>query len=219
MDGVTILIVDDNVVIRQGLRALLDPEEWIEVAGEASTGAEAIQWLRRHSADVVLMDIRMPVIDGVEATAEIMRLRPETIVLVLTVSEEPTVLARSIRAGAKGYLVYGRFAPDELLGALSAITAGQAMPLSPAVSLALDGLPEGPARSRSFDEEHPHEPLTAREAEILEMIADGRSNAEIARALVVEEKTVKNHITRLYSKLNVSSRYQAIRMRLANPSP
>ncbi|UCC59718.1 MAG: response regulator transcription factor [Dehalococcoidia bacterium] len=201
------LIADDNVVIRQGLRNLLDAEEQITVVGEASTGAEAIQFIRRHPADVALMDIRMPVIDGIGATAEIMRISPETKVLVLTVTEDPNTLAQSIIAGAKGYLVYSHFSPDELLNTVYAVASGKRVPLSPAVALALENMPRDEQRTQFLERQQLLEPLTPRESEILDLIADGKSNAYIAQVLVVEEKTVKNHITRLYSKLNINSRY------------
>ena len=216
MSDIAVLLADDNVVIRQGLRSLLDSEAGIAVVGEASTGAEAIQWMRRHSADVALMDIRMPIIDGIGATAEIVRRRPDAKILILTVTEDPTTLARSIHAGAKGYLVYSQFCPEELLGAVHAVAAGEDLLPSPAVALALQDMPREEERTQFLDEQRRLDPLTRRETEILDLIADGRSNAEIAEVLVVEEKTVKNHITRLYSKLNISSRYEAIRLRLTS---
>lgn len=216
MRDITVLIVDDNPVIRQGLRSLLDAEDGIAVVGEASTGVEAIQWVRKHSTDVVLMDIRMPVIDGIGATAEILHLRSEVKVLILTVTEDPAILARSIHAGAKGYLVYSRFGPEELLDAVHAVALGKDLLPSPAVSLALADLPEEEDRSWFLEEQQLRDPLTTREEEILELIAEGRSNAEIAQALAVEEKTIKNHITRLYSKLDINNRYEAIRLKLGH---
>jgi DNA-binding NarL/FixJ family response regulator len=216
MGDIKLLIVDDNTVIRQGLRSLLEPEDRIEVVGEASTGAEAIQWMKKDVADVLLMDVRMPIIDGIDATAEILRENPEAKILILTVSEDPGTLARSLHAGAKGYLVYSRFAPEELLDALYAVASGEEIPPSPAVALALADLPDQESRGQFLQVQHLVDPLTARETEILDLIAEGRSNTEIAQALAVEEKTVKNHITRLYSKLNISSRYEAIRLRLAH---
>ena len=214
MNNIAVFIVDDNPVIRQGLLSLLNIEEGIAIAGEASTGAEAIQWMRSHSADVVLMDIRMPIIDGITATTGILDARPETKILILTVTEDPTTLARSIQAGAKGYLVYSRFAPEEMVKAIHEVASGKEIALSPAVALALEGLPEKNDRAQFWEEQQLQDPLTPREIEILDLIAEGKSNMEIAQALVVEEKTVKNHITRLYSKLDISSRYEAIRFKL-----
>jgi DNA-binding NarL/FixJ family response regulator len=216
MTKTKLFIVDDNPVIRQGLRSLLEAEEQIEVAGEASTGAEAIQWMKKHSADVILMDIRMPVIDGIDATAEILRTRPEAKILILTVTEDPKTLARTLHAGARGYLVYSRFDPDELLKAVYTVVSGEEIAPSPAVALALGDLPADEPGTGPLPDLPLVEPLTARETEILALIADGRSNSEIAQALSLEEKTVKNHITRLYSKLGITSRYDAIRLRLAH---
>ncbi len=216
MGTIRLLIVDDNPVIRQGLRSMLGAEEGVKVVGEASTGAEAIQWMRKNSADVVLMDIRMPVIDGIGATTAILRTTPDARILILTVSEDPATLARSLHAGARGYLVYSRFAPDELLTAIHAVAEGEELPPSPAVALALGDIPHEEAAVDLLSESRVVEPLTAREKQILDLISDGRSNFEIAQALSVEEKTVKNHITRLYSKLGITNRYQAIRLRLAH---
>ncbi|MCP4611915.1 MAG: response regulator transcription factor [Planctomycetes bacterium] len=214
MAEISVLIVDDNLIIRQGLQSLLESEERVEVVGEASTGLEAIHWIRESSVDIVLMDIRMPVVDGIDATAEIMKVRPETKILILTVTEDPTTLARSIHAGAKAYLVYSLFAPDELVNSIYAIAASEVLPLSPAVELALADLGKYEQQIEFLETQQVADPLTQREIEILDLIADGRSNTEIAQVLVVEEKTVKNHITRLYSKLNVNNRYEAIRYKL-----
>ncbi len=216
MSKTRVFIVDDNPVIRQGLRSLLEAEENIQVVGEASTGAEAIQWMNRHSADVVLMDIRMPIIDGIDATTEILHHSPQAKILILTVTEDAKTLARTLHAGARGYLVYSRFAPDELLEAVYMVASGEEIVPSPAVALALAELAADESRMEPLQDQPPAEPLTARETEILDLIADGRSNAEIAQVLSLEEKTVKNHITRLYSKLNITSRYDAIRLRLAH---
>jgi DNA-binding NarL/FixJ family response regulator len=216
MGDIRVFIADDNVVIRQGLRNLLNAEEGMTVVAEASTGAEAIQWMRRHEADVVLMDIRMPVIDGISATAEIVRMKPETKILTLTVTEDPTTLARAVYAGAKGYLVYSHFSPEELLNAVHAVASGKEIHPSPAVALALGNIPRDEQRTDFLEKQQLLDPLTARETEILDLIADGRSNAEIAQVLVLEEKTIKNHITRLYSKLSINSRYEAIRLKLGN---
>jgi DNA-binding NarL/FixJ family response regulator len=216
MTKTKLFIVDDNPVIRQGLRSLLEAEGQLEVSGEASTGAEAIQWMKKHSADVILMDIRMPIIDGIDATTEILRSHPQAKILILTVTEDPKTLARTLHAGARGYMVYSRFDPDELLKAVDTVASGEEIAPSPAVALALGGLPADDPRTRPLPDMPVVEPLTERETEILDLIADGRSNAEIAQALSLEEKTVKNHITRLYSKLNITSRYDAIRLRLAH---
>ena len=216
MSKTKLLIVDDNPVIRQGLRSLLESEEQLEVSGEASTGAEAIQWMKKNSTDVILMDIRMPIIDGIDATTEILRSHPQAKILILTVTEDPKTLARTLHAGARGYLVYSRFDPDELLKAIYTVSSGEEIAPSPAVALALGEMPADEPGAKPLPDMPVVEPLTDRETEILDLIADGRSNAEIAQALLLEEKTVKNHITRLYSKLGITSRYDAIRLRLAH---
>ena len=216
MTKTKLLIVDDNPVIRQGLRSLVEAEEQLQVCGEASTGAEAIQWMKKNLADVILMDIRMPIIDGIDATTEILRSHPQAKILILTVTEDPKTLARTLHAGARGYLVYSRFDPDELLKAVYTVASGEEIAPSPAVAMALGEMPaDEPGAKPSLDVPLV-EPLTERETEILDLIADGRSNAEIAQALSLEEKTVKNHITRMYSKLGIASRYDAIRLRLAH---
>jgi DNA-binding NarL/FixJ family response regulator len=216
MSKTKLFIVDDNPVIRQGLRSLLESEGQLEVSGEASTGAEAIQWMKKNLADVILMDIRMPIIDGIDATTEILRGHPQAKILILTVTEDPKTLARTLHAGARGYLVYSRFDPDELLKAVYTVASGEEIAPSPAVAMALGELPADEPGTKPLPDLHVVEPLTDRETEILDLIADGRSNAEIAQALMLEEKTVKNHITRLYSKLGITSRYDAIRLRLAH---
>lgn len=216
MNNVKVLLADDNIVIRQGLSSILDAEDDIKVVAEASTGAEAIQYLKKNQVDVVLMDIRMPVIDGIDATAEIIRLRPDVKILILTVTEDTEILAQTIRAGARGYLIYSHFSPEELINAVRTVVEGENIPPSPAVAFAVSTLPEIEMRKQFLREQQMLDPLTAREVEILGLIADGRSNAEIAHALFVEEKTIKNHITRIYSKLNINSRYEAIRFKLGN---
>ncbi len=213
MGKISILIVDDNLVIRQGLRSLLDAEDDISVVGEASTGSEAIHWMKKKSADVVLMDIRMPVIDGIAATAGILYSNANAKILILTVTEDATILAEAIRAGAKGYLIYNSFEPEELLRSIYVVASGETIPVSPAVEDALKSA-RGYDCILSEEEQNIYTSLTARENEILELIADGKSNAEIAQMLKIGEKTIKNHITSLYAKLKISSRYQAIRLQL-----
>ena len=112
MSQIKILIVDDNFVARRGLRSFLQTESDVVVAGEASHGRAAVEWMHNKSADIILMDVRMPDTDGIEATAEILKLRPEARVLMLTVVDEQSTLLRALLAGAKGYLVYGRFTPN-----------------------------------------------------------------------------------------------------------
>jgi DNA-binding NarL/FixJ family response regulator len=210
MDRIRVLIVDDNFVARRGLRSLFQTESDIAVQGEASTGRAAVDWVRSNIADVVLMDVRMPDTDGIEATAEILKLNPATRVLMLTVVEEQATLLRALLAGAKGYLVYGRFTPEELVKAVRIIGTGGTIAIPPVSAALLDNIRSHVAGLQNIAEMDSMEPLTARERDILGLIALGKGNREIANALNIEEKTVKNHINNIYSKLQIKSRYEAI---------
>jgi len=210
MSRINILIVDDNFVARRGLRSFLEMESDIAVLGEASTGRAAVEWLKSNLADVILMDVRMPDTDGIVATAEIMKLKPETKVLMLTVVEEQATLLRALLAGAKGYLVYGRFSPDELAEAIRAIANGEMVTRPPVSSALLDNIQSHINGFHDIAEMESMESLTDREKEILNLIALGKGNREIADTLNIEEKTVKNHINNIYSKLQIKSRYEAI---------
>ena len=210
MSRLRVLIVDDNFVARRGLRSFLETGSDITVVGEASTGRAAVEWMKSGAADVVLMDVRMPDTDGIAATSELMKLRPETRVLMLTVVDEQATLLRALLAGAKGYLVYGRFTPEELVEAIRAIGAGGTVFIPPLAPALLGNIQSHLADLRDIAEMENMEPLTARERQILGLIAAGNGNREIAAALDIEEKTVKNHINNIYSKLQIKSRYQAI---------
>lgn len=211
MGQITLLIVDDNFVIRRGLRNLLGMDASVVILGEASTGAEAIQWVQNSPVDVILMDIRMPDINGIKATASILEIRPESKVLALTVSEDPLILAQVLMAGAKGYLIYGKFSSKELLAAIYTVHSGGAI-ITPAVAPVLLNL----ARDNETENTIKGEPsiagnrLTSREEEVLSLIAAGKGNSEIAEILCVEEKSVKNYINSIYSKLHLKNRYEAI---------
>lgn len=203
---IRVMVVDDNPVIRGGLVALVDLEDDLSVVGQAGTGKEAVATARRTLPHVVLMDIRMPVMDGIEATAAIVG--RDTRVLVLTYAEDTEIVGRAIRAGAQGYLVHGRFSPDELADAIRTVHRGGTH-LSPTVAPALFDLvraepdlvaPPDPVRAS----------LTEREVEVMNLIVTGRTNAQIAESLFVSEKTVKNHINRAYTKLGVTSRAEAM---------
>jgi len=207
MDNIKVLIVDDNFVVRRGLRSYLEAEDGISVVGEASTGAEAIDWMHRLTADVILMDIRMSGIDGIESTRKILREHPDARVLILTVVDDPVFLAKAIFAGARGYLVYGHFSPTCLKEVIKEVmTSGVYIP---PVTTFMDN--NGNARILANYEDMAEEcMLTPREKEIMKLIATGRENREIAIFLHIEEKTVKNHINNIYSKLNIENRQEAI---------
>jgi len=210
MSQIRILIVDDNFVARRGLRSFLQTENDIAVVGEASTGRAAIQWVRGNAADIVLMDVRMPDTDGIGATSEILKLRPEIKVLMLTVVDEQATLLSALLAGAKGYLVYGRFTPEELIEAIRAIETGGTVAIPPMAPPLLENIQSYLTGIQDIAEMESMEPLTTREKEILSLIAVGKGNREIAENLNIEEKTVKNHINNIYSKLQIKSRYEAI---------
>jgi DNA-binding NarL/FixJ family response regulator len=200
---IRVLVVDDNAVVRGGLVALLAALDDIEVVGEAATGQEAIDRTQVLTPDVVLLDVRMPVLDGVSAAATIAR---TTRVLMLTYSDEPSIVTSAIRAGAAGYLVHGTFDPDRLGDAIRTVHAGGSLlseAATPIVFEALRTAPAAPTDGRKHG-------LTEREAEVMDLVARGRSNTDIARDLFISAKTVKNHINHIYVKLDVSHRSEAI---------
>ncbi|MGD8474953.1 MAG: response regulator transcription factor [Anaerolineae bacterium] len=196
--SIRLLIVDDHGVVRQGLRMYLALDPELEVVGEATNGAEALRLARELEPDVVLMDLLMPVMDGIAATGAIRRELPEVEVLALTSVLEDSAVYGAMRAGAIGYLLKDTKA-DELCRAIKAAAAGQVQ-LSPPVAARL--LREVPPP------QHP-EPLTDREIEVLQQLALGKSNKEIAAKLVIAEKTARTHVSNILAKLGLSSRTQA----------
>ncbi|MGD9049281.1 MAG: response regulator transcription factor [Anaerolineae bacterium] len=196
--SIRILIVDDHGVVRQGLRMYLALDPELEVVGEATNGAEALRLAQELEPDVVLMDLLMPVMDGIAATKAIRRELPGVEVLALTSVLEDSAVYGAMRAGAIGYLLKDTEA-DELCRAIKAAAAGQVQ-LSPSVAARL--LREVPAPQNP-------EPLTERETEVLRQLAQGKSNKEIAATLVIAEKTVRTHVSNILGKLGVTSRTQA----------
>ena len=196
------LIVDDHAVVREGLRTFLDLQDGLEVVGEAGDGAEAVEAARRLEPDVVLMDLVMPRVDGVQAMRELREDVPGARVIVLTSFLDDDRLLPAIRAGAAGYLLKN-VQPQELARAVRTAHAGEAL-IDPAVAARLVGaLADGaPAQERA-------DQLTAREREVLELIGRGLSNKRIALQLGVAEKTVKTHVSHVLAKLGVSDRTQA----------
>jgi RNA polymerase sigma factor (sigma-70 family) len=207
--GVRVLLADDEALVRSGLRLILESEDEIEVIGEAQNGAEAVAMTRELDPDVVLMDIQMPEMNGLEATREIVALgREDTArVLVLTTFELDEYVYEALRAGASGFLLKRTPAAD-LLAAVRVVAGGEAL-LAPSVTRRLiDQFAKRPVESRptsdALDE------LTEREREVLAHIAQGLSNGEIAERLVLTEGTVKTHIKRIFMKLSLRDRAQAV---------
>jgi two-component system, NarL family, response regulator LiaR len=196
--SIRVLIADDHGVVRQGLTMYLKLDEELEVVGEASNGEEALYMARDLQPDVVLMDVLMPVMDGIEATEKIKAELPEVEVVALTSVLDDGAVTGAVRAGAMGYLLKNT-KPRELCRAIKGAAAGQVQ---------LD--PEAAARlMREMRAPEKPEALTARETEVLKLLARGKANKQIARELFVEEKTVKAHVSGILRKLGVSSRTQA----------
>jgi DNA-binding NarL/FixJ family response regulator len=202
-----VLIADDDHLMRAGLIELLSGDPSIDVVGEASTGHEAIERTRRLDPDVVLMDVRMPDLDGIEATRELTGAAPRTRVLILTTFEQDDYIFGALRAGASGFLLK-RTRPEELIAAVHAVGAGDSL-LSPSVTRrVIDRMARQPTPDLA-DQTKLHQ-LTPREREIFELIARGLSNREIARDLVVQESTIKTHVKRILTKLHVRDRVQLV---------
>ncbi|WP_338675720.1 response regulator transcription factor [Streptomyces sp. SCSIO 30461] len=199
--GIRVLLVDDHQVVRRGLRTFLEVQDDIEVVGEAADGAEGVEQAQELCPDVVLMDVKMPGMDGIEALRRLRALDNPVKVLVVTSFMERRTVIPALRAGASGY-VYKDIDPDALAGAVRSVYAGHVL-LQPEVAdvlLSEDEPGTGQGRGTS---------LTEREREVLALIADGRSNREIARALVLSEKTVKTHVSNILMKLDLADRTQA----------
>ena len=206
-ETIRILLVDDQRLIREGLRVLLELEPGLEVVGEAGDGKEALEAYAALQPDVVLMDVRMPGIDGVEATRRLRERWPEARIIILTTFDDDAYVFEGLRAGALGYLLKD-VSGNELAEAVRTAAAGGA-PLSPSVArkvVAAFSRLSPPARPP--DEGLP-EPLSEREKEVLRLLAQGLTNREIARRLVLAEGTVKNYVTTILQKLGVRDRTQA----------
>jgi len=204
---VRVLIVDDAELMRAGLRGVLSSDQTIELVGEASDGRQAVHRTRQLRPDIVLMDVRMPDLDGISATRQVLAGFPDVRVVILTTFEQDDYIFGALRAGASGFLLK-RTRPEELIAAIHTIAAGDSL-LSPSVTSrviarTVRGPAPDPSREARLDE------LTPREREVLELVAGGLSNGEIAAALVIEESTVKTHVKRILLKLGVRDRVQAV---------
>jgi DNA-binding NarL/FixJ family response regulator len=203
------IVVDDHDLVRQSMRDMLESEADLEIVGEAADGREAVELSLRERPDLVIMDVRMPRMDGLAATREIKEERPTTSVLLVTMHENPDYLLEALRAGAAGYVLKDA-SRDELLAAVRRVLSGDS-PLDPELSARLlrrlvaerpkPAPPETPG---------PVRPLTSREIEVLELVALGRTNRQIAQTFTLSVGTVKNHVEHIIAKLGVSDRTQAV---------
>ena len=205
MDAIRVLIADDHALFREGVQALLAATDDVQVVGEAATGQETVSEVERLHPDVVLMDINMPEVNGIEATRRILQENADVGVIVVTMLEDDASVFAAMRAGARGYVLKGAN-HEEMLQAIRAVAAGQAL-FGPGVAARLQrffaGLEDEPV-AEAFPE------LTDREREVLDLIAAGHNNNQIAEELVISPKTVRNHVTSIYSKLQVADRAEAI---------
>ena len=207
-DHVRVLIVDDDDLMRAGLRAVLSSDASVEVVGEAVDGQDAVGRMPRLRPDVVLMDVRMPRLDGISATREIVEAAPDARVLILTTFEDDDYIFGALSAGASGFLLK-RTKPEELIAAIHTVGAGEAL-LAPSVTRrVVDRMAQRIPVAATRAEERLDE-LTPRERDVLDLVARGLSNREIADALVVEESTVKTHVKRILTKLDVRDRVHAV---------
>jgi DNA-binding NarL/FixJ family response regulator len=204
--AVRVLLVDDDQLMRAGLRAVLSSDADIEVVGEAATGRAAVARVRALRPDLVLMDVRMPDLDGIAATREVLATSPDVKVVILTTFEDDDYIFGALSAGASGFLLK-RTSPEELLAAIHTVAAGDSL-LSPSVTrIVLERLARQPAPQVAGSAVAD---LTPREREVLGLVARGLSNGEIAAALVIEESTVKTHVKRILGKLGLRDRIQAV---------
>jgi DNA-binding NarL/FixJ family response regulator len=204
---IRVLLVDDDDLMRAGLKAVLSSDSGVDVVGEAGNGRAAVERARALRPDLVLMDVRMPDLDGIAATREVVGTSPEVKVVILTTFEQDDYIFGALHAGASGFLLK-RTGPEELLAAIHTVAAGDSL-LSPSVTrTVIDRMAHQPTpevgSGRRLDE------LTPREREVLELLARGLSNAEIATDLVIEESTVKTHVKRILMKLRLRDRIQAV---------
>jgi DNA-binding NarL/FixJ family response regulator len=205
MDSIRVLIADDNAPLRESLRALLGAAEGIEVVGEAGDGEATIQAAASLQPDVILMDIKMPGVNGIEATRRIVYTSPHISVLILTMFEDDDSVFAALRAGARGYLLKGAL-KSEILRAIRSVSSGEAI-FGPSIAKRLMhyfASPPAAVPRQLFPE------LTERELEILKLIAQHLTNVEIAEQLGLSQKTVRNHVSNIFAKLQVADRAQAI---------
>ena len=204
MDKVNILIVDDHTLFRTGVRRMLEAEEDMHVVGEAATGREALEQARQLVPDVILMDIKMPDLDGVAAARTLHREMPHVGIIFVTMFEDDEFIFQGLQAGGRGYILKDA-GPETMLRAIRAVAHGESLLGSTVAEKVMRQFSALPGKQT-----HLFDDLTPREIEVLKLVAEGKSNKEIAQALTISEKTVKNHINNIFSKLHVNDRSQAM---------
>ncbi|HEY4027028.1 MAG TPA: response regulator transcription factor [Candidatus Dormibacteraeota bacterium] len=202
-ESVRVLIADDQTLFRSGLARLLATQPGLRIVGEAGNGAEAVRLVERLSPDVVLMDIRMPEVDGIEATRQIVRSRPGVRVLILTSFHTDAYVLEALRSGASGYVLKDS-AVEAIASSIQAVLSSERV-ISGPIAQRMIGMLTGETPTREF-----YDGLTAREVEVLKMIASGMPNKRIAYKLGISEKTIRNHISHIYEKLQIYDRSQAV---------
>ena len=208
-EAIRILIADDHELFRRGLRMVLEDEDDIAVVGEVGDGASAVQLAIDEAPDVMVMDVRMPQLSGIEAAIKIKESLPHTKILMLTISDEEDDLYEAIKAGANGYLLK-EISIDEIGNAVRSVHAGQSL-ISPSMaSKLLNEFASMIKREEEEKEQVPAPKLTPREMEVLEHVAKGMNNREIAKALFISENTVKNHVRNILEKLHLHTRMEAV---------
>ncbi len=207
-DRIRVIVADDHEVFRHGLYMVLEPERDIDVVAEAGNGREAVELARVHAPDVVLMDVRMPDMSGIDATGRIRETVPHTKILMLTISDEEEDLYDAIKVGANGYLLK-EISIEEVADSIRQVHAGQSL-ISPSMASKL--LTEFAAMARKDEEKQqmPTPRLTDREMEVLTLVAQGLNNRDIAKELFISENTVKNHVRNILEKLHLHSRMEAV---------
>jgi two-component system, NarL family, response regulator DegU len=209
-----VIIIDDHKLFREGIKRILDFEENLEVIAEGANGEEAIELVQQHQADIILMDINMPRINGIEATQKLIERYPDLKIIILSIHDDENYVTRVLNMGARGYLLKEMDA-DTLIEALKVVAAGGAY-LHPKIADNLIkefrrlSVNEDLYKKQEIEIQRPLHLLTRRECEVLQMLADGKSNRAIGEALYISEKTVKNHVSNILQKMSVNDRTHAV---------